>query len=115
MKVHTLFNGIPYDGSIVNMGVKNPDGSVCYIIDVLKAIRNKLNKHDGDRKKTWFVVKDKFSMRYSRRLSKVYGTWYQGGQNKIFGTLSIHSAQIQVANLCILSIDIPLTKMRRPC
>ena len=27
-------------------------------------------------KKTWFVVKDKFSMRYSRRLSKVYGTWY---------------------------------------
>ena len=54
-------------------------------------------------------------MRYSRRLSKVYGTWYQGGQNKIFGTLSIHSAQIQVANLYILSIDIPLTKMRRPC
>jgi hypothetical protein len=30
------------------MGVKNPDGSVCYIIGVLKAIRNKLNKHDGD-------------------------------------------------------------------
>ena len=76
MKVHALFDGIPYDGSIVNMGVKNPDGSVCYIIGVLKAIRNKLNKHDGDRKKTWFVVKDKFSMRYSRRLSKVYGTWY---------------------------------------
>ena len=76
VKVHALFDGIPYDGSIVNMGVKNPDGSVCYIIDVLKAIRNKLNKHDGDRKKTWFVVKDKFSMRYSRRLSKVYGTWY---------------------------------------
>jgi hypothetical protein len=30
------------------MGVKNTDGSVCYIIGVLKAIRNKLNKHDGD-------------------------------------------------------------------
>ena len=30
------------------MGVKNPDGSVCYIIGVLKTIRNKLNKHDGD-------------------------------------------------------------------
>ena len=29
------------------MGVKNADGSVCYIIGVLKAIRNKLNKHDG--------------------------------------------------------------------
>ena len=48
VKVHALFDGIPYDGSIVNMGVKNPDGSVCYIIGVLKAIRNKLNKHDGD-------------------------------------------------------------------
>ena len=48
VKVHALFDGIPYDGSIVNMGVKNPDGSVCYIIGVLKRIRNKLNKHDGD-------------------------------------------------------------------
>ena len=51
VKVHALFDGIAYDGSIVNMGVKNPDGSVCYIIDVPKAIQNKLNKHDGDRKK----------------------------------------------------------------
>ena len=48
VKAHALFDGIPYDGSIVNMGVKNPDGSICYIIGVLKAIRNKLNKHDGD-------------------------------------------------------------------
>lgn len=48
VKVHALFDGIQYDGSIVNMGVKNADGSVCYIIGVLKAIRNKLNKHDGD-------------------------------------------------------------------
>ena len=47
-KVHALFDGIPYDGSIVNMGVKNADGSVCCIIGVRKAIRNKLNKHDGD-------------------------------------------------------------------
>ena len=39
VKVHALFDGIPYDGSIVNMGVKNPDGSVCYIIGVLKSIR----------------------------------------------------------------------------
>ena len=30
------------------MGVKNPDGSVCYIIGVLKSIRTKLNKKDGD-------------------------------------------------------------------
>lgn len=42
VKVHATFNGIPYDGSIVNMGLKNPDGSICYIIGVLKAIRQKL-------------------------------------------------------------------------
>lgn len=48
VKVHALFDGIPYDGSIVNMWVKHADGSVCYVIGVLKAIRNKLNKHDGD-------------------------------------------------------------------
>ena len=48
VKVHAWFDGITYDGSIVNMGVKNPDGSICYIIGVLKAIRTKLGKHDGD-------------------------------------------------------------------
>ena len=48
VKVHAWFDDIPYHGSIVNMGVKNPDGSVCYIIGVLKAIRVRLNKHDGD-------------------------------------------------------------------
>ena len=39
------------------MGVKNPDGSVCYIIGVLKTIRNKLNKHDGDRKENMVYCK----------------------------------------------------------
>ena len=48
IKVHTSFDGIPYDGSVVNMGVKNPDGTVCYIIGVTKAIRTALGKHDGD-------------------------------------------------------------------
>lgn len=48
VKVHALFDGVPYDGSVVNMGVKNPDGSVCYVIGVLKSIRKELNKHDGD-------------------------------------------------------------------
>lgn len=48
VKVHAEFDGVPYDGSIVNMGVKNDDGTICYIIGVLKAIRKKLNKHDGD-------------------------------------------------------------------
>ena len=49
VKVHAAFDGIAYDGSIVNMGVKNPDGSICYIIGVLKRIRNALNKADGDK------------------------------------------------------------------
>ena len=48
VKVHAEFDGVPYDGSIVNMGVRNEDGSVCYIIGVLKSIRLKLGKHDGD-------------------------------------------------------------------
>ncbi len=48
VKVHVLFDGIPYDGSIVNMGVKNPDGTVCYVIGVPKAIRRELDKRDGD-------------------------------------------------------------------
>lgn len=48
VKVHATFDGIPYDGSIVNMGVKNKDGSVCYILGMLKAIRAQLGKGDGD-------------------------------------------------------------------
>lgn len=48
VKVRASFDGVPYDGSVVNMGVKNPDGSVCYIIGVTKAIRAALGKHDGD-------------------------------------------------------------------
>ena len=48
VRVRAAFDGVPYEGSIVNMGVKNPDGSVCYVIGVLKAIRKKLNKQDGD-------------------------------------------------------------------
>ena len=48
VKVHAQFDGISYDGSIVNMGVKNEDGTVCWIIGVLKAIRTMLNKHNGD-------------------------------------------------------------------
>jgi len=48
VKVHATFDGEPYDGSIVNMGVKNPDGSVCYVIGILKDIRAKINKQPGD-------------------------------------------------------------------
>lgn len=48
VKVRASIDGIPYDGSIVNMGVKNPDGSVCYVIGVRKAIREALGKAEGD-------------------------------------------------------------------
>ena len=48
VKVHATFDGEPYDGSVVNMGVKNADGSVCYIIGILKDIRAKIGKQPGD-------------------------------------------------------------------
>jgi hypothetical protein len=48
VKVHAEFDGIPYDGSIVNMGVKNPDGSICYILGIRKDIRDRIGKQAGD-------------------------------------------------------------------
>lgn len=47
-KVHVTFDGEPYDGSVVNMGIKNPDGSICYIIGIRKDIRKKIGKQPGD-------------------------------------------------------------------
>ena len=49
VKVHVTFDGEPYDGSIVNMGVKNEDGSICYIIGIRKDIRAKIGKQPGER------------------------------------------------------------------
>lgn len=48
VKVHATFDGEPYDGSIVNMGLKRSDGSVCYIIGLRKDIRTKIGKQPGD-------------------------------------------------------------------
>ncbi len=48
VKVRATFDGEPYDGSIVNMGVKNADGSVCYIIGLRKDVRAKIGKQAGD-------------------------------------------------------------------
>ncbi|MCI8584201.1 MAG: DUF1905 domain-containing protein [Dorea sp.] len=48
VKVHVLFDGEPYDGSIVNMGVRNEDGTVCYIIGIRKDIRARIGKQPGD-------------------------------------------------------------------
>jgi len=42
------FDGEPYEGSIVNMGLKNADGTVCYIIGVRKDIRRKIGKQQND-------------------------------------------------------------------
>lgn len=51
VKVHATFDGVTYDGSIVNMGIKNDDGSICYIIDLRKDIRIKIGKEHGDKVK----------------------------------------------------------------
>jgi len=48
VKVCAKFDGELYAGSLVNMGVKNEDGSVCYIIGIRKEIRKKINKQAGD-------------------------------------------------------------------
>ena len=49
LKVRATFDGEPYDGSIVNMGGRNPDGSVCYILGIRKDIRAKIGKQPGDK------------------------------------------------------------------
>ena len=46
--VCATFDGVPYFGSVVNMGVKHSDGSVCYIIGIRKDIRTKIGKQAGD-------------------------------------------------------------------
>ena len=48
VKVHVTFDGVPYDGSIVNMGVRDEAGEICYIIGVLKSIRQAIGKQPGD-------------------------------------------------------------------
>lgn len=49
VKVQAMFDGVSYEGSIVNMGVKREDGSICYILGVRKDIRKKIGKDIGDR------------------------------------------------------------------
>lgn len=48
LKVEATFDGVPYSGSVVNMGVKDADGHVCYIIGITKAIRQRIGKSFGD-------------------------------------------------------------------
>lgn len=46
--VHAVFDGVAYDGQLVNMGNKNADGSVCHILGIRKDIRAKIEKQPGD-------------------------------------------------------------------
>lgn len=48
VKVQATFDGCPYRGSLVNMGVKNENSSVCYILGIRKDIREKIGKQPGD-------------------------------------------------------------------
>ncbi|HWQ42363.1 MAG TPA: DUF1905 domain-containing protein [Desulfosporosinus sp.] len=57
VKVHATFDGEPYDGSVVNMGIKNADGSVCHIIGIRKDIRAKIGKQAGNTVKV--VIKER--------------------------------------------------------
>lgn len=57
--VHATFDGEEYDGSVVNMGVKNADGSVCYIIGIKKDIRQKIGKDIGDTVKVTIIEREK--------------------------------------------------------
>ncbi|MFV0556849.1 MAG: DUF1905 domain-containing protein [Lactovum sp.] len=48
VKVKATFDQIDYEGSVVNMGIKNDDGTICYIIGIRKDIREKLGKAIGE-------------------------------------------------------------------
>ena len=66
VKVHATFDGEPYDGSIVNMGVRNPDGSICYIIGLRKDIRSRIGKQPGD--KVLVTIEEQISFADEKRL-----------------------------------------------
>ena len=53
VKVDAAFDGVPYQGSLVNMGVKDAEGKTCFIIGLRKDIRAQIRKQPGD----WVMVK----------------------------------------------------------
>lgn len=57
-KVRATFDGEPYEGSIVNMGVKDAQGNICYVIGVTKAIRRKIGKGFGEEIDVTIVAAD---------------------------------------------------------
>ncbi|MBP3763731.1 MAG: DUF1905 domain-containing protein [Bacteroidales bacterium] len=48
LKVEATFDGYPYSGSVVNMGVKDAEGNICYILGIPKAVRTAIGKTFGD-------------------------------------------------------------------
>ena len=48
MKVHAAFDGVPYDGSIVNMGVRDEAGRICWVLGLRRDIRAAIGKGAGD-------------------------------------------------------------------
>ncbi|MBP5542327.1 MAG: DUF1905 domain-containing protein [Bacteroidales bacterium] len=58
VRVDATFDGITYQGSIVNMGVKDAEGNVCYIIGVLKSIRQQIGKQFGDEVEVTVSIKN---------------------------------------------------------
>lgn len=48
LKVEATFDGEPYSGSVVNMGVRDAEGNVCYILGITKAVRAAIGKSFGD-------------------------------------------------------------------
>ena len=58
VKVHATFDGVGYDGSIVNIGIKHDDGSICYILGLRKDIRAKIGKQPGDSVKVTVIERE---------------------------------------------------------
>lgn len=48
VRVSVTFDGVPYEGSLVNMGLHNADGSICYIVGLRKDIRRRIRKGPGE-------------------------------------------------------------------
>lgn len=66
LKVEATFDGEPYSGSVVNMGVKDADGHICYIIGITKAIRHKIGKSFGDTVEITLRAVDKKESHHNR-------------------------------------------------
>ena len=58
LKVHATFDGEPYDGSVVNMGLKHADGSIGYILGIRKDIRARIGKGPGESIRVTFTQRD---------------------------------------------------------